>query len=55
MEFDELDAADLFDTDRRNALLSAVGLWKDRTDLLDTSQYVRELRKGDRLKRISEG
>jgi hypothetical protein len=55
MEFDELDAAELFDTHRRNALLSAVGLWNDRTDLPDTSQYVRELRRADRLERISEG
>jgi hypothetical protein len=37
---------------RREALLSAVGLWKDRTDLPDTETYVRSLRKDDRLKRI---
>lgn len=39
---------------RKEALLSAVGLWKDRTDLPDTETYVRSLRKGDRLKRISK-
>lgn len=37
---------------RRAAMLSAVGIWKDRTDLPDTETYVRELRKGDRLKRF---
>jgi hypothetical protein len=40
---------------RRDGLLSAVGLWKDRTDLPDTETYVRRLRKGDRLKRLSKG
>jgi hypothetical protein len=39
---------------RKEALLSAVGLWKNRTDLPDTQTYVRNLRKGDRLKRISK-
>ena len=39
---------------RKEALLSAVGLWKDRTDLPETETYVRSLRKGDRLKRISK-
>jgi Ribbon-helix-helix protein, copG family len=38
---------------RKEALLSAVGLWKDRTDLPDTEEYVRGLRKDDRLRRIS--
>lgn len=54
MEPDELDCADLLAADRRKGLLSAVGLWKDRTDLPDTEQYIRELREGDRLRRISE-
>jgi hypothetical protein len=39
---------------RKEALLSAVGLWKDRTDLPETETYVRRLRKGDRLKRLSK-
>jgi predicted DNA-binding ribbon-helix-helix protein len=39
---------------RKEALLSAIGLWKDRTDLPDTQSYIRSLRKGDRLKRLSE-
>lgn len=38
---------------RREALLSAVGLWGDRPDLPDTQAYVRSLRKGDRLKRLA--
>jgi hypothetical protein len=33
-------------------MMAAVGLWKDRTDLLDTETYVRNLRKGTRLKRL---
>jgi hypothetical protein len=39
---------------RKEALLSAVGLWKDRTDLPSTRSYVRGLREDDRLKRISK-
>lgn len=39
---------------RKEALLSAIGLWKDRTDLPDTETYVRSLRKGERLKRFSK-
>jgi hypothetical protein len=54
MELDEFRGADQCETDRRTALLSAVGLWNDRTDLPDSLQYVRELRRGDRLRRISE-
>ncbi len=38
---------------RKEALLSVVGLWKDRTGLSDTEEYVRGLREGDRLKAIS--
>jgi hypothetical protein len=39
---------------RKEALLSAIGLWRDRTDLPDTQTYVRSLRKGNRLQRISK-
>jgi len=39
---------------RKEALLSAVGLWKDRTDLPDTETYIRRLRKGASLKRLSK-
>ena len=38
--------------ERRAALLSVVGLWKDRTDLPDSEAYVRNLRKGTRLKQL---
>jgi hypothetical protein len=38
--------------ERKEAMLSAIGLWKDRTDLPDTETYVRSLRDDDRLKRI---
>jgi len=37
---------------RQAALMGIVGLWKDRTDLPDTETYVRNLRKGTRLKRL---
>lgn len=39
---------------RKEALLSAVGLWKDRTDIPEGEAYVRSLRKGNRLQRILE-
>ena len=39
---------------RKEALLPAVGLWKDRTDLPDTETYIRRLRKGASLKRLSK-
>ena len=37
---------------RKEALLSAIGIWKDRTDLPETSVYIRRLREDDRLKRF---
>jgi hypothetical protein len=37
---------------RRAALMGIVGIWKDRTDLPDTETYVRNMRKGTRLKRL---
>jgi hypothetical protein len=39
-------------SERREAMLGIVGLWKDRTDLPDTQTYVRRLRKDSRLKRL---
>jgi hypothetical protein len=39
-------------SERKEALLLAIGLWKGRTDLSDTETYVRALRKDDRLERI---
>ena len=38
---------------RTEAMQAVVGLWKDRSDLPDTDAYVRRLRKGKRLSRIS--
>jgi hypothetical protein len=53
MKSDDLDSENAAgNTARSEALLSAVGLWKDRTDIPDTEQYIRELREGDRLRRI---
>ena len=37
---------------RRDAMRAFVGIWKGRRDLPDTEAYVRELRKGDRQKRL---
>jgi len=39
-------------TGRREALLSAVGLWKNRSDIRDGETYVRRLRNDNRLSRI---
>ena len=39
-------------SERKEALLSAIGLWKDRTDIPDGETYVRRPRKDDRLERI---
>jgi hypothetical protein len=38
--------------ERRAALMNVVGIWKDRADLPDSEAYVRNLRKGTRLKRL---
>ncbi|HTQ61169.1 MAG TPA: CopG family transcriptional regulator [Candidatus Solibacter sp.] len=38
--------------DRRRAMQAMVGIWKDREDLPDSEQYVRQLRRGKRLRRI---
>jgi hypothetical protein len=40
-------------TKRKEALLSVVGIWRDRTDLPDTETYIRGLRKGKRLDRLT--
>jgi hypothetical protein len=37
---------------RRADMMAAVGVWKDREDLADSEAYVRNLRKGTRLKRL---
>jgi metal-responsive CopG/Arc/MetJ family transcriptional regulator len=38
--------------DRQADMIAAVGIWKDRTDLPDAEKYVRDLRRGTRLKRL---
>jgi Ribbon-helix-helix protein, copG family len=40
-------------TNRRQAMKAIVGIWRDRKDLSDASAYVRQLRKGKRLKRLA--
>jgi len=37
---------------RREAMHAFVGIWKDRKDFPDSTAYVRQLRKGKRLRRI---
>ncbi|HKV23389.1 MAG TPA: CopG family transcriptional regulator [Candidatus Acidoferrum sp.] len=38
--------------DRKQAMMSVVGLWRDRKDLPETEKYIRRLRKGKRRKKI---
>lgn len=38
--------------ERRAAMSGIVGLWKERKDLPETDTYLRNLRKGTRLKRL---
>lgn len=40
------------DAVRKDAMLAVVGLWKDRDDIGDSIEYVREVREGDRLERL---
>jgi len=40
-------------TNRRQAMQALVGIWKDHEDLPPTDAYLRQLRKGKRLGRIS--
>jgi len=37
---------------RRADMMASVGIWKDRADIPDAEIYVRNLRKGTRLKRL---
>jgi hypothetical protein len=50
MEIKDLDPAQV--EARKAAMMAAVGIWKDRTDLPDTETYIRNLRKGTRLQRL---
>lgn len=38
--------------DRKTAMAAIVGLWKDRDDIGDPQEYIRELRKDSRLDRL---
>jgi hypothetical protein len=39
--------------ERKRAMLAVVGLWKDRGDIGDSTEYVRQVRRGDRLRRVA--
>jgi metal-responsive CopG/Arc/MetJ family transcriptional regulator len=39
---------------RKEACEAIVGLWKDRTDIGETEDYVRDLRRSSRLERLAE-
>jgi len=39
-------------SDRHDAMLGVVGLWKDRADLEDSSSFIRNLRDDDRPERL---
>ena len=39
---------------RKEACEAIVGLWKDRTDIGETEDYVRDLRRDSRLERFGE-
>jgi hypothetical protein len=41
-------------TARKTAMGAVVGIWKDRTDIGNTKAYVRGLRRGNRLKRLTD-
>ena len=40
--------------ERRKRMMSIVGLWKDHDDIGDSTEFVRKLRRGTRLQRLSE-
>jgi hypothetical protein len=43
------------DREQRAAAMQAiVGIWKDRDDLGDTEEYIRNLRRGERRKKMLE-
>jgi hypothetical protein len=39
--------------ERNRAMQAVVGIWKDRSDMGDATAWVRALRRGTRLKRLS--
>ena len=40
--------------ERRKAMEALVGIWKDRTDLPNSTEYVRSLRKDTRIERLEK-
>jgi hypothetical protein len=40
--------------ERRRAMMAIVGLWADRDDICDSVEYVRGLRKSNRLERLEK-
>lgn len=41
--------------ERREAMMALVGIWKDRTDLPDsTEEYIRNLRRDTRMERLNK-
>jgi hypothetical protein len=40
--------------ERRKRMMSIVGIWKERDEIGDSTEYVRSLRRGARLQRLSE-
>jgi hypothetical protein len=41
-------------TARKAAMQAVVGIWKDRSEIGDTKAYIRGLRRGTRLKRLTD-
>lgn len=39
---------------RQQAMQAMVGLWKDRSEIVDSTHYVRSLRRGTRLTRLGK-
>jgi metal-responsive CopG/Arc/MetJ family transcriptional regulator len=39
---------------RKEACEAIIGLWKDRTDIGETDDYVRDLRRSSRLERLAD-
>ena len=39
---------------RKEACEAIIGLWKDRTDIGETEDYVRDLRRSSRLERLAD-
>lgn len=37
---------------RKKAMEAVIGIWKDRTDIGDSTEYVRKLRRDTRLERV---